>query len=141
MRRSISTRLRKVKSTWLSSCARARPNLATADLAITTPPTGTLRVSILDAGTGKPTPAAAGVFAPDSEIIVPADALAFDQGGFYYQAGRTRPHGQSHYWPGKPKEQRAFFVKGEFCVRVPAGTYRSLHPRAPSTFPSTRAWR
>ena len=55
-------------------------DLAVADLAITTPPTGTLRVGILDAGTGKPTPAAAGVFAPakipDAIVATLSNALS-----------------------------------------------------------------
>jgi hypothetical protein len=78
-------------------------DLGTAELAVTTPATGTLRVSILDGATGKLTPAAAGVFASDGEIVTPAEAITFDQGGFYYQPGRVRPHQQTHYWPGRTK--------------------------------------
>ena len=109
--------------------------VAAADLAVTTPPTGTLRVRILDAATGKPTPAAAGVFASNNEIIVPQEAIAFDQGGFYYQPGRVRPHGQAHYWPGGPQKQRAFFVSGQFSVRAPEGSYQLIATKGPEYLP------
>jgi hypothetical protein len=94
-----------------------------------------LRVSILDAATGKATPAAAGVFAPDGEIITPPEALQFDDGGFYYQAGRVRPHIQTHYWPGSIKEQRAFFIDREFSLRVPEGSYRVIASKGPEYLP------
>jgi len=109
--------------------------LASAELAVTTPPTGRLRVRIVDAATGKATPAAAGVFASNDEIIVPPDALAFDQGGFYYQPGRVRPHVQSHYWPGSPQRQRGFFVSGEFSLRVPEGSYQIIASKGPEYLP------
>ena len=108
-----------------------------AELAVTTPPTGTLRISILDAGTGQPTPAAAAVYASNDEIVVPEEALAFDQGGFVYQPGRVRPHGQSHFWPGGPQRQRAFFVTGRFSVRVPEGSYQILAAKGPEYLPVT----
>jgi hypothetical protein len=112
-----------------------KTNIGAAVLAVTTPPTGTLRVSILDASTGKVTPAAAGVFAAGGEIITPPEALNFDQGGFYYQPGRVRSRQQAHYWPGGAKEQRAFFIDREFSLRVPAGNYRLIASKGPEYLP------
>jgi hypothetical protein len=106
-------------------------------LAVATPPTGTLRISILDAATGKPTPAAAGVFAPDGEILTPTDAIKFDDGGFYYQPGRVRPHAQARYWPGSVKEQRAFFIDREFTLRLPEGKYRLIASKGPEFLPAS----
>jgi len=109
--------------------------VASAQLTAITPPSGTLHVRILDASTGKPTPAAAGVFASDNKIVAPQEAIAFDQGGFYYQPGRVRSNSQAHYWPGAAEQKRAFFVDGEFSVRVPEGSYRLIASKGPEYLP------
>jgi hypothetical protein len=109
--------------------------IASAQLTAITPPSGTLHVRILDATTGKPTPAAAGVFASNNKIFAPQEAIEFDQGGFYYQPGRIRANSQAHYWPGAGEQKRAFFVNGEFSVRVPQGSYRLIASKGPEYLP------
>jgi hypothetical protein len=99
--------------------------VATADLAVTTPPTVALRVSMLDGATGKATPAAAAVYALDNELMVPDEALSFEKGGFVYGTGRVRNYGAPS-WPGNAQQRRAFFVNGGFSLRLPQGNYRIL---------------
>lgn len=103
---------------------------ASAELAITTPPTGELRVRILG-DDGQSTPAAAAVYASNNELMVPAEAISFDEGGFSYQPGRARPHLQARYWPGDVRHAGAFFVDGGYTLRLPAGTYRLLASKGP----------
>jgi hypothetical protein len=106
-----------------------------ADLAVTTPPTGELKVQIVD-DAGQLTPAAAAVYASNGELMVPVeDAISFDEGGFSYQSGRVRPHLQARYWPGDLHHAAAFFVDGGFTLRLPAGTYRLLASKGPEYRP------
>ena len=109
--------------------------VATRGLVLTTPPTGTLRVSIRDEATGKVTPAAAAVYASDNELMVPDDALSFDDGGYAYAPGRVRDRGEVHYWPGSGKQGRAFFVEGNFSLRLPPGSYRLIATKGPEYLP------
>jgi hypothetical protein len=109
--------------------------LATRDLVVTTPPTGTLHVSILDGATGKITPVAAALYAGDNALMVPDDALSFDKGGYAYAPGRIRDRNEVHYWPGNAQQARAFFVKGEFSLRLPQGIYRFIATKGPEYLP------
>jgi hypothetical protein len=111
--------------------------LARVNLTVETPPMGELRVTITDQATGKPTPAVAGVYSRDEQLMVPAEALAFDEGGFYYNSGRVRPNLQAHYWPGTPDEHKIFFIGGEFSLRLPEGTYKLIAGKGMEYIPAT----
>ncbi len=102
-----------------------RAELAQVHVGIETPPTGALHVTVVDES-GKPTPAAAGVYGAGNELMVPDTALAFDRGGHYYNAGRARPNAQARYWPGSPQQRRVFFVDGAYSLRLPEGEYRVI---------------
>ena len=97
--------------------------LAGVDLDVEVPPNGTLRVTIVDAETGLVTAAVAGVYAPDNQLMAPANALRFDDGGAYYTSGQVRPNVQAHYWPGSSKQHKVFFTAGHFSLTLHQGNY------------------
>jgi hypothetical protein len=105
------------------SLVRGEVKLAAVDLDVQVPPTGTLKVTIVDAATGLATAAVAGVYAPDNQLMVPADALRFDDGGAYYTSGQARPNVQAHYWPGSSKQHKVFFTAGQFSLTLRQGNY------------------
>jgi hypothetical protein len=101
----------------------SQAKLAEIDLETEVPPTGTLKVTIVDAETGQPTAAVAGVYTPDNQLMVPAEALSFDAGGAYYTSGQTRANQQAHYWPGSVKQHKVFFTAGRFSLTLHQGNY------------------
>ncbi len=103
-----------------------RNEIAELALTIEVPPPGNLKLSILDAETGTPTPAVVGLYAPDHQLAVPPQAVAFDDAGFSYRRGRIRPNQSSHYWPGSLDERQVFFVDGGFSLALPAGNYKLI---------------
>lgn len=121
--------------------ASAGRQIAKLDLTIDVPPTGRLKVMMLDEATGKPTAAVAGLYAPDHQLIVPPEALSFDGAGFNYRPGRVRPYQSSHYWPGTVDERRVFFIDGAFSVALPAGNYRLIAGKGFEYVPEVRSVR
>ena len=89
---------------------------ATVNLTVEAPPTGTLHIRL-------ESPAVVGVYGEDDHLFVPENAVAFDDGGFVYTPGRSRPNLEARYWPGSPKQHRVFFSSGEFSLKVPEGRY------------------
>jgi hypothetical protein len=108
------------------------------DVAIDVPPAGNLQVKIEDAATGKATAAVAGFYSTDHRLVVPTQALSFDEGGFAYRPGRVRPYRASHYWPGTSDERQVFFVDGGFSMAAPAGTYKLIVGKGFEYIPKVR---
>ncbi len=105
--------------------------LATLALEIAVPPPARLKVEIADAASpGRPTPAVVGLYSADSQLQIPPQALSFERAGFRYneppyrqKQAKARAYEQSHYWPGGPGMDKAFFVDGGFEATVPEGDY------------------
>lgn len=100
--------------------------VARLDLNVDVPVPGRLRVTIVDDASGQTTPAVAGLYAADKQLVVPADAIRFDNAGFAYRSGQLRPYYSMHYWPGTAEERQVFFVPGSFTLSLPAGRYKLI---------------
>jgi hypothetical protein len=72
---------------------------------------------------GVRTPAAAGLYAPDGQLVVPPAAIPFDEAGEFYRRGRVRTYREPRFWPAVEGRQHAFFVDGSFEVAVSEGEY------------------
>jgi hypothetical protein len=103
------------------------------------PAAGELKVSIADGATGAPTAAAGGLYGADQRMVVPPQAISFDEAGFSYRKGQTRPY-NVRYWAGDTSQRRAFFVEGGFSLKLPKATTRSLPAKAPNTSPWFRTF-
>jgi hypothetical protein len=100
--------------------------LAEVDFEIEAPPTGTLKITVTDAETGLQTPAVAGVYTQENQLMAPAEALSFDGAGAYYTSGQVRSNSQAHYWPGNAKQRKVFFTSGEFSLTLNEGNYELI---------------
>ena len=97
------------------------------DFSVPATPTGTLKVTFVDADAGKPTPAATGLFTADNRLVVPRGSLSFDEAcPPWYPPGRVRPMQITQYWPGRRQQQKAFFVDGSFSLSLSEGSYTLL---------------
>jgi hypothetical protein len=110
--------------------------VANLDLSVTTPLQYPLRVEIVG-DDARSTEAAIGLFNAE-KFLVPDSALDFSAGGFNYAVTNNRHHGNARFWPGKDGFTRCFFVRGEFRINVPAGTYRLIASRGPEFTPIDR---
>src|SRR5215831_10932174 len=102
------------------------------------PPGGKSQGKNGEAGDGKATAGVAGLYSTDHRLVVPTQALSFDEGGFAYRPGRVRPYRASHYWPGTADERQVFFVDGGFSMAVPAGTYKLIVGKGFEYIPEVR---
>jgi hypothetical protein len=100
--------------------------LVDVDFEVEVPPTGNLKVTIVDEETGLPTPAVAGVYTPENQLMAPGEALSFDGAGAYYVSGQARPNFQAHYWPGDPKQRKVFFTTSQFSLTLHPGNYELI---------------
>lgn len=114
-------------------------------LEVRTPGAGRLKVSLSDGRTGAPTAAAVGLYAPDNQLVTPAEALSFAEGGFTYpdrsqgpRVFKVRPYRQVRSWPGGAGQHHAFFVDGEFSVEAPEGEYTLIAGKGPEYLPQVR---
>jgi hypothetical protein len=98
------------------------------------PASGELKVSFTDAATGTPTAAVVGLYAADKRIMVPPQAISFDEAGFSYQKGQARPY-NVRYWAGDASQRRAFFVEGGFSLKLPEGDYTLIAGKGPEYEP------
>lgn len=108
--------------------------LGKVDLGATVPPKHPLQVRIVD-GDGQPTEAAVGLYSSGDRFLVPATALDFSNGGYFYEPVRYRDSSQARYWPGGKDSSLSFFVRGGFTMDVPAGTYRLIASKGPEYLP------
>ena len=108
--------------------------LGKVDLAVTVPPRYPLQVQIVEAD-GRPTEAAIGLYSSGSRFLVPATALDFSSGGYFYEPVRFRDSSQARYWPGGKEAPLSFFVRGGFTMDVPAGSYRLIAAKGPEYLP------
>jgi hypothetical protein len=116
----------------------SRDGIAAEALLITlVPPAGRLCVRILDES-GRVTPAIAGLYASDLQIVVPQQAISFDDSGNSYRRGRLRPYTQPRYWPGEGRWGRAFAVDGEFSAAAPSGEYTLVVGKGMEYLPVTQ---
>lgn len=114
--------------------------VARIDLVLVPPPTGNVRMTFVDGSTGRPTPVAVGLYAADNRLIVPEEAVPFDEAmPPWYQAGRVRPMIYPRYWPGAPRQRKAFFIDGSFSLRVPVGTYTLIAAKGMEYLPVTES--
>ena len=115
----------------------SRDDLAAEALLIAeVPRSGRLSVRILDEG-GRVVPAIAGLYASDRQIVVPKEAVSFDESGAAYRRGRLRPYAQPRYWPGDGRWGRAFIVGGEFSIAAPSGEYTLVVGKGTEYLPVT----
>ena len=122
--------------------------VAALPLAVEVPKSGRLEVALLDAGMGQPTPAVAGLYSSDGQLVIPSQALSFSQGGFQYPVSssrqalmKSRPYEQAHYWPASSSARRVFFVDGRFALDLPEGDYTVIAGKGFEYTPVTRAIR
>jgi hypothetical protein len=111
--------------------------LGKVDLTVTVPPKYTLQVQVLD-GDGHATEAAVGLYSSGKRFLVPATALDFSAGGYFYEPVRYRESAHTRYWPGGEDYSLRFFVSGGFTMEVPAGTYRLIAAKGPEFLPFDR---
>jgi len=109
---------------------------ARLDLRAEVPAAGELKVTIADAGTGVPTAAAVGLYAADKRIVVPPQAISFDEAGFSYRKGQSRPY-NVRYWTGDASQRQVFFVDGGFSLKLPEGDYTLIAGKGPEYQPVT----
>jgi hypothetical protein len=98
------------------------------------PASGELKISITDAATGAPTAAVMGLYAADQRIVVPPQAISFDDAGFSYRKGQVR-HYPVRYWAGDAPQRKAFFVEGGFSLKLPEGDYTLIAGKGPEYEP------
>jgi hypothetical protein len=108
--------------------------VAQLEIAPRVPAAGELKVAISDAATGAPTAAAVGLYAADKRIMVPPQAISFDDAGFSYRKGQTRPY-NVRYWAGSTTERQVFFVDGGFSLKLPEGDYTLIAGKGPEYEP------
>src|SRR5262249_52700131 len=99
--------------------------IAKVPVTIDVPPVGHLKVAIVDEA-GKPAAAVAGLYGANNRVVAPAEAGSFDDAGYVYRPGRTRPYQSMRYWPGGNSERQVFFVEGGFTMPLPAGDYKLI---------------
>jgi hypothetical protein len=87
---------------------------------------------------GNPLAAAVGLYAVSGELMVPSTALDFSFGGDPYQPKKYREQYNTHYWPGDEGFKRSFFVRNDFTVDLPAGSYRLIASKGPEYWPVDR---
>lgn len=119
--------------------------LGNVRLDIRVPRLGRLKVILTDGTTGKPTPAVAGLYSFDQQIVVPTESFSFLGGGFVYPQNpsnprftKVRPYFQARYWPGTPQQNKVFFVDGGFSTEVPEGEYTLIAGKGPEYLPQVR---
>ena len=98
------------------------------------PEAGELKVSVADLSSGTPAAAAVGLYAGGTRIVVPPQAIRFDNAGFAYRKGQVRPY-WVRYWPGDLNQRRVFFVDGGFSLKLPAGDYTLMAGKGPEYEP------
>ena len=80
---------------------------------------------------GQPTEATVAVYSQGGRFLIPDSALDFSKGGFRYQPTQFKNLVNAKYWPGEDGFERAFFVRGEFELDLPAGAYRVIASKGP----------
>ena len=108
--------------------------VATVHLSVVRPPASRVEVQVRDGG-GKPTEAAIGLYSPEGQFLVPEAALEFSKSGYRYQATQYRDHKNAAFWPGGEGFTRCFFVKGDFAIDLPTGSYRLIAAKGPEYTP------
>jgi hypothetical protein len=98
-----------------------------------------VRFKLQDAA-GNPVAAAVGLYGNGGELLIPETALDFSFGGDPYQPTLYREQVNTHYWPGGEGLKRSFFVRGDFAVELPAGSYRLFATKGPEYLPVNRTF-
>ena len=80
---------------------------------------------------GQPTEATVAVYSEGGRFVIPDSALDFSAGGFRYAPTQFKNLVNAKYWPGEDGFKRAFFVRGEFELALPAGGYRIIASKGP----------
>jgi hypothetical protein len=106
-------------------------------LTTTVPPQFRVQFKLRD-NEGNPLTAAVGLYAASGELVIPLNALDFSFGGDPYQPKKYREQYNTHYWPGEEGFKRSFFVRNEFTVDLPAGSYRLIASKGPEYLPVDR---
>lgn len=107
---------------------------AKIELLARVPPAGELKVAFADAANGASTAAVVGLYGADQRLVVPPQAIAFDDAGFTYRKGQRRPY-YMRYWAGETSQRQAFFVDGGFSLKLPAGDYTLIAGKGPEYSP------
>jgi len=122
----------------LTLSAQSKP-LGAIDLTSIVPRQYPVRFKLQNAA-GYPVAAAVGLYANSGELLIPATALDFSFGGDPYQPTRYREQVNTHYWPGGEGLKRSFFVRGDFTMELPAGSYRLIATKGPEYLPVDRTF-
>jgi hypothetical protein len=122
----------------LTLSAQSKP-LGKIDLTSVVPRQHQVRFKLQDAA-GNPVAAAVGLYAKSGELLIPTTALDFSFGGDPYQPTRYREQVNTHYWPGGQDLKRSFFVRGDFTVELPVGSYRLIATKGPEYLPVDRTF-
>jgi hypothetical protein len=111
--------------------------IATLDLAVSVLPRVPLKVEIRDEA-GNATEAAVGLYSTSRRFLTPANALDFGSGGYAYAPVSYRDTSNAKYWPGGEGFTRCFFIKGDFEMDLPPGSYRLIASKGPEYLPVDR---